>query len=237
MIKHWLTGVVVGWVLTVVAGFVVVWAGMPNVATGWQDPPPLRWLLHTTYERSVARRAADVVVPAAADDLDQALTGARAFDEMCSVCHTPPGLSATVHSQGLNPPPPELSQLLTRRTPAQAFWVIRSGVRMTGMPAFGPTHQDAQLWQLVAFLKRAQGMDAAGYKEIMAAARQMPAGDGHDHRHGNGSAHDEEAADAAMPADESSHADQGGAAQPADQAVPSAPAGGHSHDTDDRHEH
>ena len=52
---------------------------------------------------------------------------------------------------------PGLAELIPHRSPAEAFWVIQSGVRMTGMPAFfGPTREDEELWALVAFLDRNQ---------------------------------------------------------------------------------
>lgn len=184
MIKQLLMGVVLGLLLMLAGGLAMVLGGLPNVAAGWRDPPILAWLLHTTYERSVARRAAPLAVPAQLDDAAQVLAGARAFDEMCAICHTPPGAQPTVQSAGLNPPPPALSNLAARRTPAEVFWVIENGVRLTAMPAFGPTHTQAQLWQLVAFLQHARDLDAAGYAAVLTRARRLPAGDGHAHRHG-----------------------------------------------------
>jgi mono/diheme cytochrome c family protein len=186
MIGRLAAGIAVGWVLVVMAGLVVVWGGVPNVAAGWRDPPPLQWLLHTAYERSVARRVGDVVVPTAAGDPGQALAGARAFDEMCAICHTPPGQEPTEQSVGLNPAPPRLTELTRRRTPAQAYWVMKNGVRMTAMPAFGPTHTDAELWQLVAFVQRARDLDAAGYVAMLSRAERLPASHDHGHRHGSG---------------------------------------------------
>jgi mono/diheme cytochrome c family protein len=183
-VGRYLIGAVVGLALAMTLAFTVSRGGWVNVGAQWPDPPPLAWWLHTSYEKAVARRAADIRAPDDLDDPASVLAGARAFEEMCSICHTPPGLSPTVQSQGLNPAPPQLSRMLSRRTPAQAFWVIQNGVRMTGMPAFGPSHSDAQLWQLVAFLKQAAGMDAAGYAQIQEQVRQRPAGDGHHHRHG-----------------------------------------------------
>ncbi len=177
-------GAVAGLVLAMTLACAVSIGGWLNVGALWPDPPPVAWWLHTSYEQAVARRAADIRVPDTLDDPASVLAGARVFDQMCSICHTPPGLSPTVQSQGLNPAPPQLSRMLSRRTPAQAFWVIQNGVRMSGMPAFGPSHSDAQLWQLVAFLKQAAGMDAAGYAQIQEQARQTPALDGHHHRHG-----------------------------------------------------
>lgn len=199
MIKKLLMGVVLGLLLVLAGGLAMVLGGLPNVAAGWRDPPILAWLLHTTYERSVARRAAGIEVPSTTDP-GQVLAGARAFDEMCAICHTPSGREPTVQSAGLNPPPPALTELTARRTPEEAFWVIQNGVRMTAMPAFGPTHTDAELWQLVTFLWRARGLDGAGYDALLSRARRLPVGDGHAHRHGPDGADPPERAPAAAPA-------------------------------------
>ncbi len=227
--KYLMIGAVAGALLAGAAGLLVALSGVFNVAAVWKDPPPLAWWLHTTYEKSVARQAADIAEPVDLDDPASVLAGARAFDQMCSICHTPPGLSPTVQSRGLNPAPPELSQLLSRRTPTQAFWVLKNGVRMTGMPAFGPSHADAQLWQLVAFLRQAAGTDAAGYADLMERARQMPASDGHHHRHGGVSGE-------AMrnPGEPHAEEDGGNPAKPTDQAIP---ADRHPRATGDHHEH
>lgn len=227
---RYVMGAVAGVALAITLGLLVSLGGWVNVGAVWQDPPPVAWWLHTTYERSVARQAADIDEPVDHDDPVAVRAGARAFDEMCSVCHTPPGLSPTVQSQGLNPRPPELSELLARRTPTQAFWVIRSGVRMTGMPAFGPSHPDAQLWQVVAFLKQATDVDAAGYAELTGQARQIPASDGHRHRHGGASG--ERPAGRAMSAHGEPSADDGEG-----RAAETAPADAHPHATGDHHKH
>lgn len=168
--------------------------GMGWTLGGWVDVratnhewAPVAWLIHATYEKAVTRRAAQIEPPADLGAEAQVIAGGRAFEEMCSVCHTPPGRSPTVQSQGLNPPPPDAADLLQQRTSAEAFWVIENGVRMTGMPAFGPTHDDEQLWQLVAFLERAKTMDSRGYQRLMERVkREMPPDDGHAHRHGGG---------------------------------------------------
>jgi mono/diheme cytochrome c family protein len=35
----------------------------------------------------------------------------------------------------------------------ELFWTIRQGVRMTGMPAFAPTHSDEEIWKIVTFIR------------------------------------------------------------------------------------
>ena len=172
-------------VAAVVAVPTFIYSGVFNVAATWEEPRPIAWLLHSTYANSVAARANDIQVPEDLGSREQVLQGARNFVAMCSGCHTPPGLSETPGSAGLNPPPPDLTEIIPHRTQAEAFWVIKNGVRMTGMPAFGPTHDDAELWALVAFLDQMSDATPEAYATLVAQAkRNAPADDGHDHRHG-----------------------------------------------------
>jgi mono/diheme cytochrome c family protein len=101
--------------------------------------------------------------------------GAVLYKEMCSGCHLAPGMEATEISQGLYPEAPELSHGTDLRA-EQAFWVIKHGVKMSGMAAWGRTHSDAMIWDLVAFLHALPSLSAADYQ----TATKDKAG--HDHR-------------------------------------------------------
>ena len=74
------------------------------------------------------------------------LKGAGEYAEMCSGCHLAPGMKRTEISQGLYPRAPELRRK-TDLTPAEQFWIVKHGVKMTGMPAWGVTHDDELLWE------------------------------------------------------------------------------------------
>lgn len=54
--------------------------------------------------------------------------------------------------------------------PKAAFWVIKHGIKMSAMPAWGPTHDDATIWSMVAFLQKLPILDATQYKAIVAKA-------------------------------------------------------------------
>ena len=110
-------------------------------------------------------------------DEDRSPRGARAFDAMCTGCHGAPGREPFLGAGDMNPPPPDLALIAPARSPQELFWVIKNGLRMTGMPAWGPTHGDDQLWDLVAFMKRLAELTPEGYRALAAA----PGDDGHDH--------------------------------------------------------
>ena len=186
--KAFLSGVVLTLLLLVGIGVVAVSGGYINISAAGSEASLLRWFLHSVYERTVEERAADISVPADLSGEARIEDGARSFDSMCRGCHTPPGQASTAVHIGLNPQPPELRELMHQLSAAEAFWVIDNGVRMTGMPAFGESHSDEQLWSIVAFLQAARNLDADAYREIVSKARAaQDAGDhdGHDHRHMN----------------------------------------------------
>lgn len=104
-------------------------------------------------ERSIKRRAPKQTppLPSFAASLVQGLSHYRTN---CLPCHGAPEVEPFEFGKGLNPPAPDLSASATQARPdGELFWIIRHGIRMTGMPAFQPTHTDADIWNLVAALR------------------------------------------------------------------------------------
>ncbi len=111
------------------------------------------WVLGTTADNSVEHHAAGIPVSPTYTSPDLA-EGYEHYNEMCVMCHGAPGVKAGDLSQGLNPSPPDLVESVTDMSPSEVFWVTKNGIKMTGMPGFGPTHDDRKLWDLTAFVKR-----------------------------------------------------------------------------------
>lgn len=85
---------------------------------------------------------------------------------MCSGCHLAPGLEPTEISKGLYPKPPNFSVRHENHdmSAAQQFWVIEHGIKMTAMPAWGATHGDAVIWDMVAFIRRLPSLSAEEFR-------------------------------------------------------------------------
>ena len=149
------------------AGF--VYSGIYNVGADVPHGKVVGRLLSTTSRASVQRRAADIDVPELSDDTLR-LAGANDFEAMCAGCHGAPGQEPQAIGRGLNPAPPDLAESAARMTPAELFWVTKHGIRMTGMPAWGATHDDDALWPVVAFMTALPQLDADGYKTLLAKA-------------------------------------------------------------------
>ena len=78
-------------------------------------------------------------------------------------------MKRTEISQGLYPRAPELRRG-TDLTPAEQFWIVKHGVKMTGMPAWGITHDDELLWDVVAFVRKLPEMTPEQYETMVKTA-------------------------------------------------------------------
>jgi mono/diheme cytochrome c family protein len=147
-----------------IVGF--AYSGLYDVAADSPHSGPIDWLLSTTSHASVARRAQDVVVPDL-ENHDLVLAGANDFEGMCIGCHQAPGHPPTALARGLNPPAPDLAESVKLMTPAELFWVTKHGIKMTAMPAWGETHEDDELWPVVALMMALPTLDAHEYQALL----------------------------------------------------------------------
>jgi len=152
-------------VIGVLAGVSFAYSGIFNVATSWEDPGLLRWLLVTTREYSIESRARTITAPELGRK-QQIENGYRGYRDMCVICHTLPGTEASPVAQGLNPEPPDLAEEADHMSAAELFWVTKNGIRMTGMPGWGPTHGDEELWEVIAFIKAMPDLSKADYRTL-----------------------------------------------------------------------
>ena len=72
---------------------------------------------------------------------------------MCVGCHGANGIERSEGAKGMYPDPPRFYRHASRMDPKEMFWTIKNGIKMTGMPAFGPTHSDQKIWAMTAFIK------------------------------------------------------------------------------------
>jgi mono/diheme cytochrome c family protein len=128
-------------------------------------------------DRAVARRAPKVSNPLAPSK--EVLSGGlEQFEEMCVTCHGAPGVEPSEIGVGLNPPAPDLTLARVQaRSDGQLFWLVSNGVRMSGMPAFGPTHKEEEIWKIVAFMRHLPSLTPEEEKQLKAGAAEHEHGD------------------------------------------------------------
>lgn len=162
-------------ILTLLAAIVALagyaYSGAYDVAASQPDSAALRWLLVTARDHSIDRRAAEITVPPLSDPA-LVQEGFEHYHEMCTGCHLAPGMDSSEIREGMNPQPPVLAKLVPHSSPAQLFWVIKHGVKMTGMPAWGGSHSDQMIWAMVAFLQRLPSMTPAQYQAMEKQLKQ-----------------------------------------------------------------
>ncbi|HTD52664.1 MAG TPA: cytochrome c [Thermoanaerobaculia bacterium] len=104
--------------------------------------------------RSIERHAPKVANPLARSPAAVA-AGLVLFRTHCVDCHGAPGVDPTEAGASLNPPAPGLTLARVQaRSDGELKWIVSNGVRMTGMPAFGASRNEEEVWQLVAALRR-----------------------------------------------------------------------------------
>jgi len=191
---------------------VFVYSGAYNVAADEPHWAPTRYVIEATRARSIAARASDIAVP---NLTNEALirAGAGNYNAMCTGCYLKPGLEMTEQSNGLYPSPPDLTKKRPD-DPAIAFWTIKHGIKMTGMPAWGRSMDDQYIWGMVAFLLKLPDLTEDQYDALVSASSG--------HQHGGSETAPASSTQGAMPdaADHSHENSHTHAAEP------------HSHDDD-----
>lgn len=196
-------------------------SGWHNVGASVPHSSLANWLLGNVSQASIERRARQVAVPDLSDP-NLALAGANDFASMCAGCHGAPGQSPEAVGQGLNPPAPDLAESAAHLSSAELFWVTKHGIRMTGMPSWGATHDDEALWPVVAFMRKLPELDAEKYQGYLARAGNLGHHGGTDqaaHNHG-----DKDHTDASMHEKHNKSVLTGSEALPGEEA-------GHDHST------
>ena len=218
-VKHYSIAVVALLAILIAGGAVFVYSGIYNIGADDHHTRPVFAILQALRERSIHARSEHIVVPNL-EDPQLILKGAGQYAAMCTDCHLKPGMSDSEIRPGLYPQPPNLSQV--RVDPKDAFWIIKHGIKMSAMPAWGTSHEDPAIWSMVAFLQKLPDMTPQQYKEMVAKAppdEDMDMGDedgGHSHSHGGDEAegHHQGEAGSMAQADEGHAHEASPAAQP-----------------------
>ncbi len=168
---------IVGFILVLlVVVLAIVYSGAYNIAATVDHTPFVRWAFSTTMHNSARDRA---VSAGAQPEFSQSMVerGAAEYKSMCQHCHAGPGAERSAWAEGMLPQPPHLIEAASEWEPNEIFWLVKHGVKMTGMPAFGPTHDDDTLWSIAAFVQQLPGMTAQRYAAYEGEASNGSHGD------------------------------------------------------------
>jgi cytochrome c553 len=152
-------------VVLAAGGFAVAASGIIPLKASAGHWRITNWLLHFAMERSVSTHA----IPIAAPRLDHpALVrrGATHYDLGCSPCHGNVEGTTPRIPLAMLPPPPPLPPRVARWRPEELFYIVKHGVKFTGMPAWPAQQRDDEVWAVVAFLQHLPDMRDDEYRRL-----------------------------------------------------------------------
>lgn len=169
--RNFVFGVIATLVILALVAGAFIWSGAYPIGADRPHLPLTTKLINTLRDRATEGAAASIVVPAL-DGPAKIAEGAAHYDAMCTGCHQVPGEPESELRNDLYPQPPNLAKEGIDN-PGEAFWIIKHGLKLTAMPAWGKTRTDAQIWTLVAFLNRVPKATPAQYAQWVNQGKQM----------------------------------------------------------------
>ena len=167
-----LAGILIGIVIVLLGAVLVAWMGVCDVGA---VAPPSKFeqrIANFALKRSVSRRAPRTANPLAASP-EVWRAGLAHYKENCVMCHGAPGVEESEFGQGLNPPAPDLTlPAIQKMSDGELFWIVSNGIRMTGMPAFSPTHKPEEVWTVVAFVRHLPELSDEEQKALKAGGEE-----------------------------------------------------------------
>ena len=152
--------------LAVLGGFTFIYSGVYDVGATRPHWPLTYWAMETVRLHSVKTHAAGITPPPWMAEETKVIDGTGHFAAHCASCHGAPGVPRGEIADGLYPKPADLKNVAQRYTPGELFWILKNGIKMSGMPSWSD-HGDTELWVTVAFLGKLPGMTEADYARLV----------------------------------------------------------------------
>lgn len=160
-------------------GFAVAWSGAIHIGASTGHWKITDWFLHWVM-RNTVRTYAVLTVDEPASDESGIVSAAGHYASNCAVCHGAPGEAASPTMQTATPHAPDLRITVPTYSDAELFWIIKHGIKFTGMPAWPALEREDEVRRMVAFVRRLPAMSEEEYRTLaygpegrLAAARPL----------------------------------------------------------------
>jgi cytochrome c553 len=147
-------------------GFLIVAAGLVPTTASSGHWPITAALLNFAMRRSVILHSLGIESPPLNDNA-LVLKGAGHYEIGCSPCHGSPALRQPVIAQRMTPHPPDLANEVVKWDAEELFYIVKHGIKFTGMPAWPAQERDDEVWAMVAFLRTLPQLDADKYRQLI----------------------------------------------------------------------
>jgi mono/diheme cytochrome c family protein len=175
-------------VVMVVLAALTLYSGMLSFAADEPHRDLTTRIIESARERSIASQSKKIEAPANLSDAKLIGSGAGEYAAMCAACHLAPGMKDTELRLGLYPKPPKLAEHGSHRTAGQQFWIVKHGLKLSGMPAWGLTHDDQRIWSMVAFLRKLPELTPEAYQQLVeSSGAHHHDGEAEEHDHSDAS--------------------------------------------------
>jgi len=152
--------------IIVLAFYIYIQSGAYDISQTTPHNKLTEWAIKKAKHKSIDKGMAGIVVPANINDSSVIIDGFRMYNHLCVMCHSAPGGRAEEMALGLYPDPPEMYKGTKQEDPKEFFWITKNGIKMTSMPAYGPSHSDERIWVVTAFVtQKLRKMTAEEYAE------------------------------------------------------------------------
>lgn len=164
--KRWLFSIAGLLAVLGFGGFLVAASGIIPIKASSGHWAVTRWFLNFAKERSVAMHTLGLEAPSL-DEPWLVLKGAGHYETGCRPCHGNPALPQPRIAWKMTPSPPYLPPRISAWEPDELFYIVKHGVKFTGMPAWPALGRDDEVWAMVAFLRTFPGLDAEAYRQLV----------------------------------------------------------------------
>jgi mono/diheme cytochrome c family protein len=141
-------------ILAVAGIFTFIYVGIYDVSATRPHWPITYWAMETLRVHSVQLRADGITPPPGLMDEARIVEGTAHFAAHCASCHGAPGVPRGDLAERLYPKPADLRESTRRYSPGELFWIVKNGIKMSGMPAWND-HSDDELWGTVCLYREA----------------------------------------------------------------------------------
>jgi mono/diheme cytochrome c family protein len=156
--KRWMLVVLIAIALAAVVLFV----GFTQIKLdALQEPGHLETVFATQAKHLLVRWSSREGIPTAPANLQASIEeGDKLYGTDCSMCHGPDGHTPTDSGRWMYPRASDLTSFTVQRySDRELFWIVKNGIRLSGMPAFGKVESDEHIWNLVHYVRTLKGSD------------------------------------------------------------------------------
>jgi mono/diheme cytochrome c family protein len=139
-------------VLGVIGGAAFSWSGIYDVSAVEQHTKPVYWIIEASMRRSVHAHSGGAAMPSEPPSNDALRRGLAVYHAECERCHGGPGVAPERFALGMTPTPANLADTADRWKTRDIYWVVKYGLKMTGMPSWMYRLSEEEMHEVSAFV-------------------------------------------------------------------------------------